>query len=61
MFQTLTRLIRHRWLDHTDAARAIPPALAEQLRREAHDALAPFGEQALRLRELADLIVQREA
>ncbi|MEN3277065.1 MAG: farnesyl diphosphate synthase [Massilia sp.] len=36
-------------------------ALAEQLRREAHDALAPFGEQALRLRELADLIVQRKA
>jgi hypothetical protein len=24
-------------------------------------ALAPFGEQALRLRELADLIVQRKA
>jgi farnesyl diphosphate synthase len=36
-------------------------ALAEQLRRNAHDALAPFGEQALRLRELADLIVQRKA
>ena len=36
-------------------------ALAEQLRRDAHDALAPFGEQALRLRELADLIVQRKA
>jgi farnesyl diphosphate synthase len=36
-------------------------ALAEQLRRQAHDALAPFGEQALRLRELADLIVQRKA
>jgi farnesyl diphosphate synthase len=35
--------------------------LAEQLRRDAHDALAPFGEQALRLRELADLIVQRKA
>jgi len=35
--------------------------LAEQLRREAHDALAPFGEQALRLRELADLIVRRKA
>jgi farnesyl diphosphate synthase len=35
--------------------------LAEQLRREAHEALAPFGEQALRLRELADLIVQRKA
>ena len=36
-------------------------ALAEQLRCDAHDALAPFGEQALRLRELADLIVQRKA
>lgn len=36
-------------------------ALAEQLRRQAHEALAPFGEQALRLRELADLIVQRKA
>ena len=36
-------------------------ALAEQLRRQAHDALAPFGEQALRLREIADLIVQRKA
>jgi farnesyl diphosphate synthase len=35
--------------------------LAERLRREAHEALAPFGEQALRLRELADLIVQRKA
>ncbi|NYE63934.1 farnesyl diphosphate synthase [Duganella sp. 1224] len=36
-------------------------ALAEQLRRDAHAALAPFGEKALRLRELADLIVQRKA
>ncbi|MFS2017134.1 polyprenyl synthetase family protein, partial [Massilia sp. CT11-108] len=36
-------------------------ALAEQLRQRAHDALAPFGEQALRLREIADLIVQRKA
>jgi farnesyl diphosphate synthase len=36
-------------------------ALADKLRREAHEALAPFGEQALRLRELADLIVQRKA
>ena len=33
VFKTIARLIRHRWLDHTDAARAIPPALAEQLRR----------------------------
>jgi len=36
-------------------------ALAEQLRQQAHAALAPFGAQALRLRELADLIVQRKA
>lgn len=36
-------------------------ALAEQLRQEAHAALAPFGDKALRLRELADLIVQRKA
>jgi farnesyl diphosphate synthase len=35
--------------------------LAEQLRLDAHAALAPFGEQAMRLRELADLIVQRKA
>ncbi|MDO5692729.1 MAG: TPM domain-containing protein [Pseudomonadota bacterium] len=33
MFKTIARLIRHRWLDHTDAARAIPPPLADQLRR----------------------------
>jgi farnesyl diphosphate synthase len=36
-------------------------ALAEELRREAHQALAPGGDQAQRLRELADLIVQRKA
>lgn len=36
-------------------------ALAEKLRCEAHDALAPFGHNAQRLRELADLIVQRKA
>ncbi len=35
--------------------------LAEQLRQEAHAALAPFGAKAQRLRELADLIVQRKA
>ena len=35
--------------------------LAQQLRRAAHDALAPFGQKALRLGELADLIVQRKA
>lgn len=36
-------------------------ALAEQLRADAHRALQPFGEKARRLRELADLIVQRKA
>lgn len=35
--------------------------LAEQLRRNAHAALAPFGDKAARLRQLADLIVQRKA
>ncbi|MDL2355914.1 MAG: polyprenyl synthetase family protein [Pseudomonadota bacterium] len=35
--------------------------LAEKLRRAAHDALAPFGDKAQRLRDLADLIVQRKA
>jgi farnesyl diphosphate synthase len=38
-----------------DASRA----LAEQLRREAHAALAPFGARARRLAELADLVVDR--
>jgi hypothetical protein len=33
MFRTLARLIRHRWYDHTDAARVVPPQLADQLRR----------------------------
>jgi farnesyl diphosphate synthase len=36
-------------------------ALAEQLRNDAHRALMPFGEKARRLREIADLIVQRKA
>jgi farnesyl diphosphate synthase len=36
-------------------------ALAEQLRRDAHEALTPFGDKARRLREIADLIVQRKA
>ena len=36
-------------------------ALAAKLRNEAHQALAPFGDKAGRLRELADLIVQRKA
>ena len=35
--------------------------LAEKLRSDAHDALAPFGDKAARLRQLADLIVQRKA
>jgi farnesyl diphosphate synthase len=38
-----------------DASRA----LATQLRRDAHDALVPFGERARRLAELADLVVNR--
>ena len=33
---------------------------AEELLREAHAALAPFGERALRLAELADFIVRRK-
>lgn len=36
-------------------------ALAEQLRCDAHAALAPFGDKARRLREMADLVVQRKA
>lgn len=36
-------------------------ALAETLRNDAYEALIPFGEKARRLRELADLIVQRKA
>ena len=36
-------------------------ALAEKLRNDAHQAVAPFGDKARRLRELADLIVQRES
>jgi farnesyl diphosphate synthase len=36
-------------------------ALAEKLRNDAHQALAVFGDKARRLRELADLIVQRKA
>jgi len=36
-------------------------ALAEKLRNDAHLAVAPFGDKARRLRELADLIVQRKA
>ncbi len=36
-------------------------ALAQKLRQDAHQALLPFGDAALRLRELADLVVQRKA
>jgi farnesyl diphosphate synthase len=36
-------------------------ALADKLRDDAHRALVPFGEKARRLREIADLIVQRKA
>lgn len=36
-------------------------ALAEKLRNDAYRALAIFGDKARRLRELADLIVQRKA
>lgn len=36
-------------------------ALAEKLRIDAHRALEQFGDKAQRLRELADLIVQRKA
>jgi farnesyl diphosphate synthase len=35
--------------------------LAEQLRRDAHESLASFGDKARRLREIADLIVHRRA
>jgi farnesyl diphosphate synthase len=34
-------------------------ALAEKLRQDAHEALQDFGDGAIRLKELADLIVQR--
>lgn len=36
-------------------------ALAEKLRDDAHQAMMPFGDRARRLRELADLIVERKA
>ncbi len=35
--------------------------LAEKLRNDAHSALIPFADKARRLREIADLIVQRKA
>jgi farnesyl diphosphate synthase len=34
-------------------------AMAAKLRQDAHDALAPFGDSALRLHELTDFIVER--
>ncbi|MBI5791394.1 MAG: polyprenyl synthetase family protein [Rhodocyclales bacterium] len=34
-------------------------AMAAKLRQDAHDALAPFGDSATRLHELADFIVER--
>ena len=34
-------------------------AMSSKLRQDAHDALEPFGESALRLHELADFIVER--
>lgn len=33
--------------------------LAAQLRRDAHDALAPLGERGMRLAQIADLVVER--
>jgi farnesyl diphosphate synthase len=35
--------------------------MAEKERQRAHEALSEFGESAQRLRELADLIVERKA
>lgn len=40
---------------------AASQALAEQLRQDAHAAILSFGDKAQRLRQLADLIVQRKA
>ncbi|MDO5626009.1 MAG: TPM domain-containing protein [Pseudomonadota bacterium] len=34
--KTFLRLWRHRWFDEADARRAVPPALAETLRRRVH-------------------------
>jgi farnesyl diphosphate synthase len=34
-------------------------AMSSKLKQDAHDALEPFGESALRLHELADFIVER--
>jgi geranylgeranyl pyrophosphate synthase len=35
--------------------------LAQDMLREAHDALTPFGSRASRLHELADFIVERKS
>ncbi len=36
MASKLMRVLRHRWFDESDARRAVPPALSEQLRRRVH-------------------------
>ena len=36
MASKLMRVLRHRWFDESDARRAVPPALSEQLRAEMH-------------------------
>jgi hypothetical protein len=36
MVSKLTRILRHRWFDESDARRAVPPGLSEQLRRRVH-------------------------
>lgn len=36
MSSKLMRALRHRWFDESDARRAVPPALCEQLRRRVH-------------------------
>ena len=41
--------------------RRIPAAWRRKSARRAHEALAPFGERARRLHEIADLIVQRKS
>ena len=36
MASKLMRMLRHRWFDESDARRAVPPVLSEQLRRRVH-------------------------
>ena len=36
MLSKLTRTLRHRWFDESDARRAVPPALSERLRQRVH-------------------------